>query len=342
MAEQIPDTALDKVASHEFFSRGLIRRLVLPMIIAVAVYACLTLYADADALGRSISSIPPSLYAIGLLLTGGNFALRFVRWHLYLLRLDARVRLGQSALVFLAGFAMAVTPGKMGEVIKALLLKESYDIPVARTAPIPIAERVTDVVGLLLLSGLGALVIPACTIVAVTCLFGVVFIIVALTWRRLGERLVGLVARLPKVRRFEPKLRLAHSTLLELSKPRTLALATLLSAVSWGLQCACVPLFSGWFGVELSLFESFLVYSAPLLAGALSLIPGGLGITEASMTGGILSIGGAAATPAVAAAITIITRIASFWFAVVVGFAALFAWQFRRAGKERRLRRPAR
>ena len=46
-----------------------------------------------------------------------------------------------SLQVFLAGFALTVTPGKLGEAVKAVLLRASHRIPMARTAPIVIAER---------------------------------------------------------------------------------------------------------------------------------------------------------------------------------------------------------
>ena len=48
-----------------------------------------------------------------------------------------------SLLTFLSACVLTVTPGKVGEVLKSLLLFETHGVAVARTAPIVIAERVT-------------------------------------------------------------------------------------------------------------------------------------------------------------------------------------------------------
>ena len=66
-----------------------------------------------------------------------------------------RCRPPTARMVFLAGFALTVTPGKLGEAVKAFLLRESHRIPMARTAPIVIAERMTDLIALLLLAMVG-------------------------------------------------------------------------------------------------------------------------------------------------------------------------------------------
>jgi glycosyltransferase 2 family protein len=57
--------------------------------------------------------------------------------------------------------------------------------------------------------------------------------------------------------------------------------------------------------------------------GALAMMPGGLGVTEAGMTGLLQSIGGPAMTPSIATGITMLVRIATLWWAVVLGILAL-------------------
>src|SRR6185503_20386935 len=56
-----------------------------------------------------------------------------------------------SLLVFLSGFVLTVTPGKLGEVFKSAVLAAVHQVPAARTAPIVVAERLTDVIGVVLL-----------------------------------------------------------------------------------------------------------------------------------------------------------------------------------------------
>jgi uncharacterized protein (TIRG00374 family) len=67
------------------------------------------------------------------------------------------------------------------------------------------------------------------------------------------------------------------------------------------------------------------------IAGALSFLPGGLGVTEAGMTG-LLTRLGHGIDGAVAVGATFVTRVCTLWFAVLVGFVALL-WLRRRTGK---------
>jgi uncharacterized protein (TIRG00374 family) len=83
-------------------------------------------------------------------------------------------------------------------------------------------------------------------------------------------------------------------------------------------------------GADISFADGLVAYCAPLLAGALALVPGGLGATEASMTGVLLALGGAGLSRSMAVAVTLLTRIVAFWFAVALGFAALVTWRIRR------------
>jgi len=91
-----------------------------------------------------------------------NYLIRFLKWEYYLGVLEIRgVPKGESLLIFLSGFVLTVTPGKVGEVFKSLILKEIHGVPVERTAPIVVAERVTDLIGVITLIAVGAALFAA-------------------------------------------------------------------------------------------------------------------------------------------------------------------------------------
>jgi uncharacterized protein (TIRG00374 family) len=327
--ESPPLEAVDG-ADADLFSRGLLRQFIPPVLLAVLAYGGLLLYADADAIVRHAGGVSASVVALGALLASSNFLVRFLRWQYYLGRLRLSLPLSDSALLFLSGFAMSITPGKMGEVIKSLLLKQAYSVPVARSAPIVLAERVTDLAALLILGTVGLFAVRNGAIAALASLamVGVLFAVCA--WRALGDALIGLAARVPRIRQRRAKLQDAYDSLLTLVRPLPFAIALALAVLAWGLQCASLnAITSGFPGVTLSLQHGLLAYSAPLLAGALALIPGGLGVTEASMTGAIEALGGPGVTVPVAAAITILVRLLSLWLAVALGFLALAIWRVR-------------
>ena len=57
--------------------------------------------------------------------------------------------------MFGAGLSLSITPAKLGELVKSYLLREMHDMPAPQTAPIVVAERVTDLIALLVLAVIG-------------------------------------------------------------------------------------------------------------------------------------------------------------------------------------------
>lgn len=300
------------------------RNLVLAMILAVAVFAGLSLYGDVQALQRNLRAFDWTMLAWAVSLASGNYLLRFARWQYYLRRIGLRVPAGESMLVFLSGFVMSVTPGKLGEVFKSLLLYESRGASIARTAPVVVAERLTDLMALVVLTALGALSFEQGVPITVGGVAVVAVVLLALAWRPLGELGFAVAGRLPGVRRVVPKLREAYESLRAMIRPAPLAVATLLGVVAWGLEVLSLAVIvAGFPGVSLGWEETTFAYSASTIAGALAMMPGGLGVTEAGMTGLLQALGGPGMTAAIATATTMLVRLATLWWAVIVGFVAL-------------------
>ncbi len=299
---------------------GLTRKIVIATLLGVAVFAGLSIYSDVHALTEHLSAFRWSAFGVALLLSLINYALRFARFQYYLRCIDVRVPTLESALIFLAGFVMGVTPGKLGEVLKSLLLFERRQIPIARTAPVVIAERLTDLLALVVLTALGSLSFPMGAPIALGSALIVGVITAACAFRPLAMSLIGLAARLPVVGRIAPKLHEAYDALATMMRPTALLGGSLLAVLSWGLECVGLYLIAhGFDGVTLDWQASAFAYSASTLAGALAMMPGGLGVTEVGMTGLLGTLGGPGMLPPVATATTILVRLATLWFAVVLG-----------------------
>ncbi|MBK7188290.1 MAG: flippase-like domain-containing protein [bacterium] len=84
-----------------------------------------------------------------------NYLLRFLRWEIFLRRLDVHLGLRPSLILYFSSYLMVITPGKIGEVFKAGLLRERFAVPLARGVPIVLAERIYDFLGVLLLAAVG-------------------------------------------------------------------------------------------------------------------------------------------------------------------------------------------
>lgn len=301
------------------------RQLLIATILGVVVFAALSLYGDVRALAASLGRYRWIYFVGGLVLATANYVIRFFRWEAYLSILDVRgVPRVESARIFTAGFVMSVTPGKVGEVLKSVLLHEAHGVPVARTAPIVVAERLTDLFALVLLVALGALALPSGLPIAIggAAVVGALWLTCA--WRPLGELALRVAGKLPVLRKLSPKLREAYDALQVLTRPRALLVATVLALASWGTECVALWLIArGFEGVQIDMLEATFGYSAPTIVGALAMMPGGLGVTEAGMTGVLEEV--AAMSTADATATTLLVRLATLWWAVVLGVFALAA-----------------
>ena len=135
-----------------------VRRLLAAMLLGVLVYAAFVFYAGYRQMALALAGFEWSALGLALCLSSTNYALRFLKWQYYLRRLDVRgIRTGDSALIFLSGFVLSVTPGKVGEVFKSAVLARTHGVPLERTAPIVVAERLTDVIAIVLLVVIGSL-----------------------------------------------------------------------------------------------------------------------------------------------------------------------------------------
>lgn len=288
------------------------RRLIAVGLAAALVLAGLGFYADFRELGAALSEFHWPLLPVALALTVVNYLIRFWRWQIYLARLGLDVPTGHSFLVFGAGLTMTISPAKLGEVLKSALLRRSYGIPISRSAPIVVVERMTDALGIVVLGVLA--------LVASRSSSGWPLLVVVAA----GAAVLVAALRAPLHQRLH-RLAEARRAALDLVGLRLLLGATLLSAASWFFECLAAYACVRGLGIDVGLSEVTLVFTVASLAGALSFLPGGLGVAEGSMTALLQVIAGVARAEAVAA--TVLIRLVTLWFAVMVGLVALAAEQ---------------
>ena len=78
-----------------------------------------------------------------------------IKWHWYLGLVGVKIGWVESARIFGVGMIMVMTPGKVGEFMKAYMVKNVTGAPMSSTAPIVLAERITDGLAMLLLASVG-------------------------------------------------------------------------------------------------------------------------------------------------------------------------------------------
>jgi glycosyltransferase 2 family protein len=290
------------------------------------VFIALTIWADIDKLAAAFINFNWAWAPVIITCTLLNYAFRYMKWEYYTRELDMYPGRGRNLIIFFSAFIMAVTPGKFGEVLKSWMLKRVNGTPVSRSAPIIIAERLTDFIGLVLLLIAGAWVFDISrTAVAGFALFFFA-VTLLLAWRRGSLALIDLLGRLPLLRRYAGHGREAYESMHALLRPRPLFAAVLLSVLAWFFECAGYWIILSVFDAPPTLLKATFIYAFSTIVGAVSMLPGGLGTTEGSLTALSMLAG---ATRDVAVASTFIIRVATLWFAVALGVVVTFGFQHR-------------
>jgi len=301
------------------------RRLLGGLAFGFLVVIALALVTDIQQVGDHLASF--NWFMLPLVLGGTlfNYALRFLKWHFYLCQIGVR-GLGwkRSMKLFVAGFPLAVTPGKVGEALKAVWLNQETAAPVARGVTVVLAERISDGLAVLALSTLGVISYPRYWPAFASVLLLLLLAVLLSQIRPLALWILHRLARLPLIGRISQHLLEFYEGAYTLFRPRTTALAVSLGTLAWfgeGLGFYLVLLGLGVTpGADtLSLAVFTLAFST--IIGAVSALPGGFGAAELSITGMLTLLLGLDAGRAAAG--TLIIRFATLWFGVGLG---LLVW----------------
>src|SRR5207302_3229868 len=129
--------------------------IVFSFVLAFIVITAIALYADVPRVLGALASFHWQYLPLILGLTLFNYFCRFFKWQYYLKRLDVKISWIKSLLIFLSGLSMAITPGKVGELLKSYFLKSTTGDPISHTSPIIVAERLSDGLAMLILAATG-------------------------------------------------------------------------------------------------------------------------------------------------------------------------------------------
>lgn len=292
-------------------------------IIVVIGAAAIVALGDVDQLANRLGNFRWPAFGAALGLALANYVIRFIRWQLYLRRQAVHIPRGDSALVFGAGLSLSITPGKVGELVKSYLLHTLHDIPATRTAPIVVAERVTDVIALLVLAVAGVAAYGIDATLVLTAVAVIAGGLVLLAWPRPTRALIDLATYPAVVRRFRAPVHTMYDGLAALCRPGPLAAATALTLPAWTCECIGFALIVRAFpGAHIDLGLAIVIYASTTMAGALSILPGGLGVTEGGMTLWLVH-STARLDRATALDAALLTRLATLWFAVALGLICL-------------------
>lgn len=290
----------------------------------IVIFLLRRLDIDPGEVWREIRSANPVLFVLGLLIYYLGFLVRTVRWRLMLEQAgvdrDEHVQLpanrGLLEILMLAWFANCVVPAKLGDVYRAFLLNRRSNAPFTTTMGTIAAERLIDLVVLVVLLVASGLLVfgrhfPSSTRTVLfygggTVVAGLIVVAIAWIFRTrvlaiMPNRFAAPVSRV-QVGLFDnlrsPWMSVGLSTLVWLAEGARFFF------VAWSLD-SMLPLSTSLF---IALLSS--------LATVSPITPAGLGVVEALVIS-VLPLVGVSGDSA--AAIAILDRVISYWSLIVVG-----------------------
>lgn len=317
---KLPETHVSVAPEARF--RRLEFYVVLAVVGFVVAFALISIWAGFDQVMARVEllTIPVLLLMLGLSIA--NYALRGARWHWFTDGLGLKVPLRRNFAYFIAGLAMTTTPAKAGEALRVWLIERCHGYGYQRTAPLFIADRLSDIVAvfLLCLAGVGAFSNYAdVTIIAA---LAVLALLVPLMRPRvlmvLTNQLYGLFGQ--RWPRLFARLRAALRDTARLFTLKRFGIGLILALVGWFCEAYAFHLLLDVLGASVTLQEATFIFTFAMIAGTAALLPGGLGGTEAVMIA-LLRLRGVDLNTAVAA--TAVIRLTTLWFASGLGFAVL-------------------
>ncbi len=312
-----------------------VKKLIIFVFIGVIVYLLVGLYGKFDQIAAAVLSIPwywvlPAMMGLSFL----NYIIRFGKWQYYLRKIGVHLSHTDSFSVFLAGFTLTATPGKVGEAVKGVFIYDIDRTPLAKTVPVVISERVTDLLAMVILSVFAFLIgfsggdqLILLLLVGGAALIGAIVLSRSAFYQKIVKRMTSF----GPLKRFQDSCDIIEDTMVTTLAPRPMALATAISVPGWFMECLelwlLLSLFTGAGLPSLTpeslllLAQATFIHAGASTVGALLMfLPGGLGGYEPFAIYVMTFMLGLSAS--IAGAATILIRFVTLWFSVIVGFVA--------------------
>lgn len=313
---------MDESQLHKHFISGQrFKILIVTVLLSVLGYFLFSLWGGWDNVVAAVSQVGPTGIAIALCLSLVNYGLRFLRWQYFLSVLGHHVPMPASLRIYMSGFSLTTTPGKTGEAIRSIFLKD-YGVPFRQTFGAFFAERLSDLLSVTILASAGLWIYPNTrpVLLLVIAMIGFIFFAVQRhSWLRWIEKIAKKL--LPE--RFAHVVEFVLESIYSFRScftAKVLGTSLCFGVTAWVAEAAALYIILQLLGQDVSLLTAIFIYGFSLVIGGITLLPGGLGGAEITMLQ-LLIINNVPAP--IAVAVTIVIRLTTLWFSVFLGFIAL-------------------
>jgi uncharacterized protein (TIRG00374 family) len=222
-------------------------------------------------------------------------------------------------MLYLAGLSMMITPGGIGETIKSYYLKKKFGFNIAKTFPLVFVERFQDLITLVSILSFSLIFIQINEIIVLNSVMTCIIIAFYTIFRikKLFIKIINFLKKFSRLKKFGDSMFESYEGLHSMTEGRTMIKSWVIGITSWTLEAVAIYLVFLAFNVDIGFILTTLISYSAILFGSISLIPGGVGLTEISATNLLTNEG---IELSLATSIVIMMRISTIWFSTALGF----------------------
>ena len=296
-------------------------RLILVLVAVVGIYAIFLFLSDFSIISEKISNFKINYLPVIILFVSVSWIPLIIKWHLLLKNCEIDIPLKKSIAVWFAGVAFEITPGHIGALMKSQILKTSSNIPRTKTVPIIIVEKVYELIGAILASVIGIIILGMEFYLIIIAISGLVVIFFFMYHKPASELFFNRITKLKFFTKYVENLSEFYEIAKKSTNVKAATICILLALTYWFMVSAAAYYTLIAFDVNiLDYLKVLAIYTTSSLLGAISFIPGGIGITEGSITG-LFTLNGIDVSAALI--LSVMIRVLTLWYTVGVGFIAL-------------------
>ena len=296
-------------------------RLILVLVAAVGIYAIFLFTSDFNIITEKISNFKINYLPLILFLVTASWCPVFIKWHFLLKNCEIDIPLTRSITVFLSGLAFDITPGKLGALMKSQILKTSFNIPRTKTAPIVLVEKVYDLIGAILASIIGIIILGMDVYLIIIAILVLAMVFFFLYYRPASELFFKRVTKTKFFSKYVENISELDKIVQKSTNVKVATICILLAVTYWFIVSAAVYFTLIGFDINiLDYLKVLSIYATSILLGAISFIPGGVGITEGALAS-LFTLEGIDVSTALI--LSVIIRIFVLWYSVSIGFISL-------------------
>jgi uncharacterized protein (TIRG00374 family) len=260
------------------------------------------------------NQVNPYLLLLAFALTNLNVIIKIYRWKYLSATYGVALPFQDAGRIVIGSFFVSgITPGKIGDAIKAYIMKKRYNLPLANGVSSILYERVFELL-LVFLVSLGVFYVGMSAknyIIIQLTSFVLIFLIIAYIF---SDRI------LVWAQKFLAKTRIVKSDsdairIKKITPPQALNVF-MLSGFALGLEFIRLWIVTRAFGFDMNIIHLSIFFSLAVLIGLLSQIPIGIGVTEGSLA---LFLRDAGLNSYYAFGIVVVDRVISMYYVMAIG-----------------------